>query len=121
VSAPELALDDRFGENGGRVVHRESLTRLLSERTVRFASADLLARLSERQVPAGPINTIPEVFDHPQVLARGLRIDPLRAGAAAGLRSPIVIDGAPMVADRAPPRLGEHDAQIRADRAWRDD
>jgi crotonobetainyl-CoA:carnitine CoA-transferase CaiB-like acyl-CoA transferase len=67
-------------------------------------------------VPAGPINDLAQVFADPQVIHRGMRIDPpsaaAKAGSIPGLRTPIVIDGTPAAAERSAPRLGEHTAEI---------
>ena len=57
-------------------------------------------------MPAGPINSVADVFADPQVLSRGMRVDLAgagrrAAGAIPGVRSPIVIDGVPAVARAA--------------------
>ena len=73
-------------------------------------------------VPAGPINTVADVFDDPQVLARGMRIDlpspAAKGGAIPSVRSPIVLDGKPMAATRPSPRLGEHTDEVLSDPSW---
>ena len=67
-------------------------------------------------VPAGPIYDLAEVVADPQVVHRGVRIDPpsaaAKAGSIPGLRTPIVIGGQPMAAERPSPRLGEHTQEI---------
>jgi crotonobetainyl-CoA:carnitine CoA-transferase CaiB-like acyl-CoA transferase len=55
-------------------------------------------------VPAGPINSVAEVFADPQVMARGMRLD---LGGIPGVASPIVIDGKRQVSGRASPGLGD--------------
>ena len=56
------------------------------------------------------------MFADPQVIARGMRIDlpsaAAKAGTIPGVRTPIMIDGKPMAAERPAPRLGEHTAEI---------
>ena len=54
-------------------------------------------------IPAGPINSIDQVFADPQVLDRGLQIE---VDGMAGVASPIVIDGKRQTADRGSPSLG---------------
>jgi hypothetical protein len=82
----------------------------------------LLAALERAGVPAGPINTVADVFADQQVIARGMRVDLANPEAAAGsvpsVRTPIVIDGTPMVADRPSPRLGADTETVLADPAW---
>ena len=65
-------------------------------------------------VPCGPINSIPEAFEDPQVKHRGMRIDvphPL-AGTVPLVASPMRFREAPLRHERPPPLLGEHSAEI---------
>ena len=122
LGAPELAGDGRFATNADRVRNRAELIPLLTALTVRTTRETLLAALEREGVPAGPINTVADVFADPQVAARGLRID-LPAPAAAGgavpsVRSPLVVDGHPLAADRPSPQLGEHTDEVLNDPAW---
>jgi crotonobetainyl-CoA:carnitine CoA-transferase CaiB-like acyl-CoA transferase len=114
-----LADDPDYKTNAARIVNRARLIPILSERTAKMTRADLLAALEREGVPGGPINDIAQALADPHVQARGMRVE-LDAPHVAGgtlpqVRSPIVIDGEPMVADRAPPPLGADDA----DWAWR--
>lgn len=102
----DLARDPRFGANADRVGHREALTAALAPAFAQRRKEELLAACAAAGIPAGPINDVAEVFADPQVLARGLRIDP---GGLPGIASPIVIDGRRQVAAAPSPRLGEHD------------
>jgi crotonobetainyl-CoA:carnitine CoA-transferase CaiB-like acyl-CoA transferase len=67
-------------------------------------------------VPAGPINTLADVFTDPQVKHRGMLLElPSEAapgGKIPGVRSPITIDGQAMASPRPSPRLGEHTEEI---------
>jgi len=67
-------------------------------------------------VPAGPINDLAKVFSDPQVVDRGMKIERPSAAAAdgkiPGVRTPITLDGEPMAAEHASPRLGEHTEEI---------
>jgi crotonobetainyl-CoA:carnitine CoA-transferase CaiB-like acyl-CoA transferase len=102
--------------NSDRLHHREALIKRLSPLTMRWQRADLLDKLEAVQVPAGPINALDQVFADPQVLHRGMRIDPetsaAKAGKIPGVRTPIIIGERPMAAERPAPRLGEHSADI---------
>jgi crotonobetainyl-CoA:carnitine CoA-transferase CaiB-like acyl-CoA transferase len=116
LGAPEMAQDERYRTNAGRVVNRATLIPPMMELTVRMTRADLLAKLEAAGVPGGPINTLEDVFADPQVLARKMRIDlPSRfakAGSIPGVRSPITINGVRMAAGTAPPVLGEHTEEV---------
>jgi crotonobetainyl-CoA:carnitine CoA-transferase CaiB-like acyl-CoA transferase len=113
---PTMAQDALYKTNSDRVVNRTTLIPRLTALTRRFAKADIIARLEAVQVPAGPINTLADVFADPQVIAREMRIE--RPSAAAkdgkipGIRTPIKIDGVAAAAERASPRLGEHTAEV---------
>ena len=122
LGRPDLAGDERFRTNAGRVRYRTDLVPVLTELTLRFSRDALLSALEAQGVPAGPINTVGDVFADPQVAARGMRIDlPLaaaRGGAIPSVRSPIVLDGEPMAAARPSPRLGEHTGEVLNDPSW---
>ena len=111
-----LADDPRFRANADRVANRAAFVAAIEEATQKFASAALLAALERAAVPAGPINSIAEVFADPQVAARGMRIDLPASGAAGGtapsVRAPIIVDGVAMAAPTAAPRLGEQTMSI---------
>jgi crotonobetainyl-CoA:carnitine CoA-transferase CaiB-like acyl-CoA transferase len=104
-----LARDPRFATNPGRVTNRVEMERELKAKTVLWKRDDLLAALEKAVVPAGPINTIADLFADPQFKARGMRIEPQ---GAAGIRSPIMMSESPLVLERRSPRLGEHQAEI---------
>ena len=100
--------------NADRIAHREELTRRLNEATLSFTKARLLAACEVQGVPAGPINDLGEVFADPQVVARGLRIDP---DGIPGVRSPMCFSDGEMALRRASPRLDEHGDELR--NGWR--
>ncbi|WP_127089111.1 CaiB/BaiF CoA transferase family protein [Aquabacter cavernae] len=108
IGAPELALDPRHHTNAGRVANRDELTAAIAALTATFTRDDLLARLEKAGVPAGPINTVAQVFEDPQVIHRGLKTQLKEAGGGMvpAVGSPIVIDGQRMVSPCASPRLG---------------
>ncbi len=122
LGAPELAADPRFVTNADRVGNRAVLISLLTALTVRFSRETLLAALEKAGVPAGPINDVADVFADPQVVARGMRMSlpdsAVTGGAVPTVRSPIVFDGRPAVADRVSPGLGMHTQEILADPNW---
>ena len=122
LRAPALAADPDYLVNKDRVANRDALTARLQELTSLWRRDDLLARLDAAHVPAGPINSVAQVFADPQVRARGMAIEldnPAAAGGATpGVRSPILIDGVPQASPRPAPGLDQHGAEIMADPAW---
>lgn len=119
LAAPELASDKRFSTNADRVAHRGALAAALTMLTAKWTRDDLLAALEREGVPAGPINSVAEVFADPQVVFRNMRIDAVGGGGSVpAVRSPIVIDGDPATSERAAPALGADTEAILADPAW---
>src|SRR5207248_2269439 len=82
-----LAQDPRFATNGKRVENRAELTRLIQEIFRKKTTAQWIELLDGAGVPNGPINNLAQVFEEPQVKARGIRIE---LQHAAGARLPMV-------------------------------
>src|SRR5437879_6428494 len=116
LGAPELAKDPAYIDNKARLAHRADIVGKLSALTEKRQSADLLAKLEAVGVPAGPINNLDQVFADPHVVHRGMKLDlpsaEAKGGTIPGVRTPIMIDGAPMAAPRPAPRLGDHPRAI---------
>ena len=114
---PELADDPRFATNPARVRQRDVLVPLLAAMVAGRSRADWIARLEAAGVPCGPINDVAEVFDHPQVRARGLayKVAHPTAGKVTLVRSPLRLSATPAGADRAPPLLGQHTDEVLRD------
>ncbi len=116
VGAPELGADPRFKDNVGRLSHRGELIEKLTAQTKKIKRDDLLSKLEQVKVPAGPINNLEQVFADPQVKHRGMKLDlPSKAakgGTIPGVRTPIVIDGWRAASERPSPLLGEHTDEV---------
>ena len=114
AGCPELAQDPRFVTNGKRVENRAELTCLIQQIFGRKTTAEWLALLEAAGVPNGPINNIAQVFEEPQVLARGVKIelDHTAAGKLPLVASPMRFSGTPLEYRLPPPLLGEHTDQI---------
>jgi formyl-CoA transferase len=110
----ELACDARFATNGKRVENRVELTRLLAEVFEQRSKREWLELLEVAGVPNGPINDVAQVFEEPQVKARGVRIE-LEHPAAGKLplvASPMRFSETPLEYRLAPPLLGEHTDEL---------
>ena len=116
LGAPELAEVPAYRDNKGRLAHRAEIVERICALTAKMPRAELLQKLEVAGVPAGPINDLAQVFADPQVIHRGMKLKvpsaAAKAGTIPGVRTPIMIDGAPMAAERPAPRLGEHTAEI---------
>ena len=113
----ELADDPRFVTNPLRVQHRDLLVPHLAEMVAKKTRDQWITLLESAGVPCGPINNLDEVFNNPQVVARGLRVDlPHPSGATAKLvGSPMRLSATPPSCQAAPPLLGQHTTAILRD------
>jgi crotonobetainyl-CoA:carnitine CoA-transferase CaiB-like acyl-CoA transferase len=116
LGAPELAKDPRYIDNKARLGNRAEIVGKLSALTEKFKMQDLADKLEAVGVPAGPINDLDQVFHDPHIKHRRMKFELpsalARGGSIPGVRTPIMLDGTPMAAERPAPRLGEHTAEI---------
>ncbi|MFC7048790.1 CaiB/BaiF CoA transferase family protein [Emcibacter nanhaiensis] len=117
LGRPEMADDPRFRTNGDRVENRDALIPMLEEMTRERPSGELYELLESSSIPCGPINTLEDVFQDPQVIARGLRKDLPHGkhGTVPGVASPLRLSDSPVSYDKAPPLLGENTDEVLAD------
>ncbi|QXG38311.1 CaiB/BaiF CoA transferase family protein [Pseudomonas viridiflava] len=110
----QWATDPRFLTNKLRVANRSELIPLIRQATVFKTTAQWVNELEAAGVPCGPVNDLAQVFDDPQVLARGLALELPHAlgGRVAQVASPIRLSETPVEYRRAPPLLGEHTSQV---------
>ena len=111
---PELAQDPRFASNGKRVENRAEMTRVIQEFFGKRSTAEWLELLEAAGVPNGPINDLAQVFEEPQVKARGVRIELAHpvAGRLPLVASPMRFSGTPLEYRLPPPLLGEHTDEV---------
>jgi crotonobetainyl-CoA:carnitine CoA-transferase CaiB-like acyl-CoA transferase len=114
AGAPELADDPRFVSNGKRVENRAELTRLLQAIFLAKTTHEWVEALEGAGVANGPINDVAQVFDEPQVKARGVKIelDHPVAGRLPLVASPMRFSGTPLEHKLAPPVLGQHTDEV---------
>jgi formyl-CoA transferase len=116
TNAPELLKDPRFATNGARVDNRDVLDELLIPIMAKKTTAEWVETLEAAGVPCGPINNLKEVFDNPQVKARGLRVELQhpKVGQVSVVRSPMRFSETPVEHALPPPLLGEHTDEVLA-------
>ena len=119
LGLPQLAADPRFSTNAGRVQHRDQVVAQVASALATRSRAELLGELEVLAVPAGPINTVSQVFADPQVIARQLQVQLPASGydseSLPSIRSPMAFSDASLALGRPAPRLGEHTQAVRAE------
>jgi crotonobetainyl-CoA:carnitine CoA-transferase CaiB-like acyl-CoA transferase len=117
IGKPEFKSDPRFLENGDRVKNRDELIAALNEVFQEKDAADWLEIIQDGGLPCGPINTVPEVFQHPQSEERGFvqKVEHRTAGQIPLTGFPYKLSRTPAVVQHSPPVLGEHNHQILID------
>jgi len=109
-----LAQDPLFATNGKRVENRAGLVPLLAEIFMKRTTHEWVEALERAGVPNGPINDIRQVFEEPQVIARGMKVElehPL-AGKVPLVASPMRFSATPLDFGTPPPTLGQHTDEV---------
>jgi formyl-CoA transferase len=112
IGCPGLAADPRFAERQARLTHRAELAALLEEAFAAEPADAWWPRLTAAGVPAGPVYSVRQALEQPQVAGRGMLATfadvPGVGRDLRVVRTGIRLDGAPPAVDTPPPRLGEH-------------
>ncbi|MDB0034874.1 CoA transferase [Amylibacter sp.] len=95
---------DKFSTNPARLKNRDELLNLIEKNTRNFSSLTLLSECEKFGVPAGPINTLAEVFNDPQILHRGMKVD---LHGVPSVKNPITFSDMEMSYDKPSPNLGD--------------
>ena len=96
--------NDKFKTNPARLENRDELLNLIEGKTINFSSTALLTKCENYGVPAGPINTLEDVFNDPQILHRGMKID---LDGVPSVKNPIIFSDMEMSYDSPSPNLGD--------------
>ncbi|MFP7674078.1 CaiB/BaiF CoA transferase family protein [Marivita sp. S0852] len=117
LSLADIAKDARYRTNADRVKHRAALVPVLKAATAKWLKSDVLSALKAHNVPASPINTVAEVFADPQIVHRGMQVQPENV---PGVRTPITFSHSELSLTKTAPRLGQHTQAVR-DFGWPQD
>jgi len=112
VGHPEWAKEERFATNAARVANKPALLALLEAIFPTRTKGEWIDLLEAGGVPCGPIHSLPEAVAQPQAEAIGI-IQRLPGDDYDVVSLPISFDGQRPPIRRAPPRLGEHNEEIR--------
>ncbi|MEH6825015.1 MAG: CoA transferase, partial [Motiliproteus sp.] len=110
-----------------RVQNRNDLTPIIELLMSKHSSAWWLENMAECGVPCGPINTLDQVFNDPQVQHRQMQValDHPDAGAVPSIANPIRFSDTPVQYPSSSPTLGQHSQQLQQllnlpDAQWQD-
>ena len=108
IDRPDLASDVRWTKVTGRITGREVLIPELAHTMLTRTTDEWITRLEAKGVPCGRINDYQQVFQDPQVMHRGLRVDmPTQdGGTVSTIASPLRLMGTPVQYTMPPPTLG---------------
>lgn len=114
IEQPGLRDDPRFADNNTRVNNRAALREILDQAFLARDADDWLAEFRRAGLPCGPINAIPEVFDHPQAESRGLAVEAEHptAGTVQFPGFPYKFSDTQAGVRLPPPMLGQHTGQV---------
>jgi itaconate CoA-transferase len=112
---PELASDERFASNARRTAARDALYAIIAEAFAALTLEQVVERLDAAQIANASVNTMADLWAHPQLKARNrwTQVD-----TAAGPIPALLPPGAPEAFDArmdAVPALGQHTAPILAE------
>jgi len=104
---PELATDPRFAGNARRVAERDALRQLIVDAFAASTAPQVLERLEAAKIANARVNTMHDVWQHPQLAARGRWRE---VGTSAGPVPALLPPGSWDVEPRMDPvpALGEH-------------
>lgn len=117
IGLPELASDDKYKLNSGRVKHKDQLVRIISGQMRLKSAAEWQRLLLDAGIPNGPINNLQQLFRDPQVEIRDMIVE-MEHPAAGTIRmvgSPLKLSGTPVVMDKHPPLFAEHTEEVLAE------
>jgi len=114
VDRPQIISDPRFSSNQERVANREQLAEILNEAFSVQDASHWVEKLHTVGIPSGVINSVADVFNHPQAEARQLKIELEHptAGKIASPGYPYHFSSTPARSRKHPPLLGEHNEEI---------
>ena len=114
MEIPEIAKDEKYRTNEARVENRMELTEILENKLQLKPTHQWMELFSQNNIPCGPIQTMDQVFDHPQVMARDMvvQINHPEAGPVKLVGSPIKLSRTSTKLERHPPIAGEHTIEI---------
>jgi crotonobetainyl-CoA:carnitine CoA-transferase CaiB-like acyl-CoA transferase len=120
IDRPDLANEERYQANIGRVRHREELEPILSAVFAQRTTSEWEARFRAEGVLFGPVHTFSEILEHPQVEGVGVigTVNHATLGTIPQLGPVIGFSDTPGRMTIAPPVHGEHSREILSEAGY---
>jgi len=119
MGQPELADDPDYADHLARGRHQDRLDEIIGAWAARYSPTDLVDTLSAAGVIAGPINTVAEVVNDPQLVAREMIVDHWDERVHRNIKGPGIIpklsESPGSVRNAGPARVGQHNDDIYSD------
>lgn len=117
VGRPELAIDPRFNTYPARVANVDALYDFIDEVARRYTNREWTAFCDRANVPAMPVNDLPDLWDDPHLQAVGLLgfADHPTEGRYRTVASPVSFFGTPTAIRRPAPQPGQDTAEVLAE------
>ncbi|MBU8827189.1 CaiB/BaiF CoA transferase family protein [Mycolicibacterium goodii] len=116
MGRPELATDERFTDHVARGRNQDELDKIIGDWAAQREPDEIISTLSGAGVIAGPINTVAEVVNDPQLLARGMIADHWDERVQRNIKGPGVVpvlsESPGTIRNAGPARPGQHNDEI---------
>jgi crotonobetainyl-CoA:carnitine CoA-transferase CaiB-like acyl-CoA transferase len=114
LGEPALKTDPLYATQSARVANRSRINAIVGGKLAGDTTAYWVETLNKAGVPCGPVNSVAEVFEDPQILAQGMvmDVDHPSYGIVRLLGFPIKLSETPCRLRRFAPELGEHSEEI---------
>jgi CoA:oxalate CoA-transferase len=122
IGEPGLKTDPLYATQAARVARRAQINAIVSGRLAANTTAHWVEVLNRAGVPCGPVNTIPQVFEDPQILQQEmvLTLDHPAHGRVRNLGFPMKLSATPCRVRRHAPGLGEHAPEVLGELGYTD-
>ncbi|OBB96844.1 CaiB/BaiF CoA transferase family protein [Mycolicibacterium peregrinum] len=119
MGSPELATDDRFSNHVARGRNQDELDKIIGDWAAKREPDDIIETLSQVGVISGPINTVAEVMQDPQLQARGMLADHWDERVQRNVKGPGVVpvlsESPGTIRNAGSARPGQHNDEVYGD------
>jgi crotonobetainyl-CoA:carnitine CoA-transferase CaiB-like acyl-CoA transferase len=123
LERPDWLVNPNYADDTHRVKHRAELAREIENVTITRPRKHWLDLFETNGLPCGPINNYQQVFDDPQIRARGLVVETAhpRLGSIQTIGAPVKMSLTPPIAGRPAPLLGQHTHEVLREIGYSDE